>query len=168
MVSRLFELKAHLYLDDDVIADLVPRGVGVKKLKTLLEELKKIQAADFSLTFRCHRVRPSVRVSGGEASEREAARDEPSGAWGLLKRARCDGQTDHYQLVAVVAPMSNVAERLFSVARSTIRLDRHSLQPIMLESILFLKLNRSYWGVETVHECLEHDWDDEDEDATAN
>ncbi|KAF1787085.1 hypothetical protein GQ600_10612 [Phytophthora cactorum] len=60
------------------------------------------------------------------------------------------------------------AQRLFSVARSTIRLDRHSLQPIMLESILFLKLNRSYWGVETVHECLEHDWDDEDEDATAN
>jgi hypothetical protein len=38
-----------------------------------------------------------------------------------------------------------------------IGLERHSLQPIMLEALLFLKTNRSLWDVHTVHGVLEEE-----------
>ncbi|KAK1946022.1 hypothetical protein P3T76_003070 [Phytophthora citrophthora] len=73
----------------------------------------------------------------------------------VLKRAWVDNQDEHYLLANAVAPTSSLAERLFSVARATVGLDRHGLQPITLESILFLRLDRSYWNVQLVYEMLE-------------
>ncbi|KAG3054042.1 hypothetical protein PI125_g25924 [Phytophthora idaei] len=41
------------------------------------------------------------------------------------------------------------------MARAMIGLERHSLQPIMVEVMLFLKVNISYWDVNVVHDVLE-------------
>ncbi|KAF1776470.1 hypothetical protein GQ600_15507 [Phytophthora cactorum] len=73
----------------------------------------------------------------------------------VLKRARVSEQTDKYILVAAILPTSNIVERLFSMARTMIGLERHSLQPIMVEAMLFLKVNISYWDVNVVHDVLE-------------
>jgi hypothetical protein len=43
----------------------------------------------------------------------------------------------------------------FSQARSLIGLQRRSLTPLMLEAILFLKVNRAYWNAEVVHQSIE-------------
>lgn len=86
--------------------------------------------------------------------EREAAEDDGF-ADRVLKRARVADQTDHYALLAAVAPTSNIVERLFSMARAVIGIHRYSLQPIALEAMLFLKSNREFWDVHAVHECLE-------------
>ncbi|ETV69779.1 hypothetical protein H257_14605 [Aphanomyces astaci] len=42
------------------------------------------------------------------------------------------------------------------MASALIALDRFSLHPSMIEATLFLKCNRSYWDVLTVHETLEY------------
>ncbi|KAG3204668.1 hypothetical protein PC129_g22487 [Phytophthora cactorum] len=47
--------------------------------------------------------------------------------------------TDKYILVAAILPTLNIVERLFSMART----------------MLFLKVNISYWGVNVVHDVLE-------------
>ncbi|KAG2883318.1 hypothetical protein PC118_g21680 [Phytophthora cactorum] len=57
----------------------------------------------------------------------------------VLKRARVSEQTDKYILVAAILPTLNIVERLFSMART----------------MLFLKVNISYWGVNVVHDVLE-------------
>ncbi|RLN56451.1 hypothetical protein BBJ28_00022526 [Nothophytophthora sp. Chile5] len=87
---------------------------------------------------------------------RSTSDDDDGFADRVLKRARVAGQADHYPLLINAAPpTSNQVERLFSMARVVIGMERHSLQPISIESILFLKYNSSYWNVHTVHECLE-------------
>ncbi|KAE9117600.1 hypothetical protein PF007_g9232 [Phytophthora fragariae] len=45
-------------------------------------------------------------------------------------------------------------ERLFSVARAVLRHERHRLSLMMLEMILFLKINSSYWDGATGEQCL--------------
>ncbi|KAF0757509.1 hypothetical protein AaE_004242, partial [Aphanomyces astaci] len=83
------------------------------------------------------------------------ASDEDAGfAERALTCARLADENDTYVLGAVT-PTSNIAERRFSMARALIGLDRFSLHPIMIEATLFLKCNRSYWDVSTVHETLE-------------
>ncbi|EGZ06339.1 hypothetical protein PHYSODRAFT_531510, partial [Phytophthora sojae] len=48
----------------------------------------------------------------------------------------------------------DLAERHFSMARSTFGLERHSLSAQSKEMILFLKVNRSYWDAQLVHESI--------------
>ncbi|EGZ26755.1 hypothetical protein PHYSODRAFT_466653, partial [Phytophthora sojae] len=59
-----------------------------------------------------------------------------------------------YELLNAIPPTSNMVERLFSIARAMLRHERHRLSPMMLEMILFLKINNSYWDVATVEQCL--------------
>ncbi|KAE9178463.1 hypothetical protein PF004_g25474, partial [Phytophthora fragariae] len=40
-----------------------------------------------------------------------------------------------------------------SVARTTYGQERHSLQPITLEMLLFLRQNEQYWSAQTVYEA---------------
>ncbi|KAF1793110.1 hypothetical protein GQ600_15134 [Phytophthora cactorum] len=68
--------------------------------------------------------------------------DEEESFVELLKSAR-----KAYPLVAAIPPTSNIVERLFSVARLTLGLERHNLLPITFEAILLLRLNDDYWGV---------------------
>ncbi|KAG3140836.1 hypothetical protein PI126_g15792 [Phytophthora idaei] len=59
-----------------------------------------------------------------------------------------------YMLLVALPPTSNIVERLFSVAHAVLRHERHSLSPMMLEMILFLKMNAPRWDVVTVEQCL--------------
>ncbi|RLN90823.1 hypothetical protein BBJ28_00012509 [Nothophytophthora sp. Chile5] len=67
----------------------------------------------------------------------------------VLEQARRLRQTtlDH---VATIAPTSNVVERLFSQAKAVVGMHRQAMTPLHLESILFLKVNRTYWDAATV------------------
>ncbi len=98
-----------------------------------------------------HALRGLVRGSTDESDDEELSFAERA-----LKRARL---STVYVLVNAVAPTSNIAERLFSHTRSIIGPQRHGLQPIMLESILFLKLNRSYWNAQLVRDAIHGDED---------
>ncbi|KAG6949909.1 hypothetical protein JG687_00014560 [Phytophthora cactorum] len=55
--------------------------------------------------------------------------------------------------VAEIPPTSNIVERLFSVARITLGLERHNMLPITFEAILFLRLNDGYWDVCPIDAC---------------
>ncbi|KAG2771864.1 hypothetical protein Pcac1_g17290 [Phytophthora cactorum] len=90
-------------------------------------------------------------ASGGPSADNP----DDSFAECVLKRARVSEQTDKYILVAAIPLTSNIVERLFSMARAMIGLKRHSLQPTMVEVMLFLKVNISYWDVNVVHDVLE-------------
>ncbi|GMF46637.1 unnamed protein product [Phytophthora fragariaefolia] len=73
----------------------------------------------------------------------------------VLKKARLQSTKSTYVQVDTIPPTSNLAERLFSVARAMYSLHRHSLLPVSLEMILFLRTNRSYWDAQTLHQCLD-------------
>ncbi|KAG3243605.1 hypothetical protein PI124_g11582 [Phytophthora idaei] len=62
----------------------------------------------------------------------------------VLQRACVSEQADKYILVAAILLMSSIVERLFSMARAMIGLERHSLQMIMVEAKLFLKLSMHF------------------------
>ncbi|DAZ98843.1 TPA: hypothetical protein N0F65_000999 [Lagenidium giganteum] len=49
-----------------------------------------------------------------------------------------------------VPPTSNICERLFSLVKGTYSTHRHRLTPMTVEALLFLELNRDYWGPATV------------------
>jgi hypothetical protein len=73
-----------------------------------------------------------------------------------LERARRLRQTtprfaDH---VATIAPTSNVVERFFSQAKAVVGMHRQAMTPLHLESILFLKVNRTYWSAATVRKVV--------------
>ncbi|GMF47584.1 unnamed protein product [Phytophthora fragariaefolia] len=72
----------------------------------------------------------------------------------VLKKARLQSTKSTYVQVDTIPPTSNLAERLFSVARAMYSLHRHSLLPDSLEMILFLRTNRSYWDAQTLHQCM--------------
>ncbi|POM64142.1 Hypothetical protein PHPALM_20371 [Phytophthora palmivora] len=73
----------------------------------------------------------------------------------VLKKARHESKKCMYAQVDTIPPTSNLAERLFSVARATYGLHRHALLPVSLEMILFLRTNNSYWDAQTLHECID-------------
>ncbi|KAE9018887.1 hypothetical protein PF011_g6069 [Phytophthora fragariae] len=59
-----------------------------------------------------------------------------------------------YRGVRFIPPTSNAVERLFSKARHVLSLHRHSILPIRLEMLLFLKINRRFWGAATVSKVV--------------
>ncbi|ETO81056.1 hypothetical protein F444_04573 [Phytophthora nicotianae P1976] len=56
--------------------------------------------------------------------------------------------------VAAIASTSNVVDRLFSQAKAVVGMHRQAMTPLHLESILFLKVNRSYWSAATVRKVV--------------
>ncbi|KAG6592672.1 Tubby-related protein 3 [Phytophthora cinnamomi] len=87
------------------------------------------------------------------SSEESSADEERSFVEQLQKRRRLQGKEQRYELLSSIHPTSNVAERFFSTARTTYGQERHSLQPITLEMILFLRENSSYWDARTVDDA---------------
>ncbi|RLN93915.1 hypothetical protein BBJ28_00019766 [Nothophytophthora sp. Chile5] len=96
-----------------------------------------------------------LRVAGG--NDRRADDEDAGIAERVLKRARVSEQPDQYVLVPAVLPTPSTAERLFGMDRAMIGLDCHSLQPVMVEALLFPKCNCTLWDLHTVHEILEED-----------
>ncbi|KUF78770.1 Pre-mRNA-splicing factor 38A [Phytophthora nicotianae] len=68
----------------------------------------------------------------------------------ILKRRKVQEDKSAYSQLNAIPPTSNAAERLFSMARMVLRYERNRLSPLMLEMLLFLKLNSKYWDVTTV------------------
>ncbi|EGZ19549.1 hypothetical protein PHYSODRAFT_285295 [Phytophthora sojae] len=68
----------------------------------------------------------------------------------LRKRRRLAQDRVKYEQLQSIPPTSNVVERFFSIARVTLGHQRHGLLPRTLETILFLRQNRSYWDATTV------------------
>ncbi|RLN51667.1 hypothetical protein BBJ28_00013573 [Nothophytophthora sp. Chile5] len=103
-------------------------------------------------------LQPFRRANDDEAElELEVGSDhEGSFVEQLQKRRRLAAVEQRYDLIASIPPTSNIAERFFSVARTTYGQERHSLQPITLEMVLFLRQNSSYWTARTVDEAT-HD-----------
>ncbi|EGZ08878.1 hypothetical protein PHYSODRAFT_524063, partial [Phytophthora sojae] len=67
----------------------------------------------------------------------------------LRKRRRLAQDRVKYEQLKSIPPTSNVVERFF-IARVTFGHQRHGLLPRTLETILFLRQNRSYWDATTV------------------
>ncbi|ETN14470.1 hypothetical protein PPTG_07517 [Phytophthora nicotianae INRA-310] len=72
----------------------------------------------------------------------------------ILKRRKVEAEPSAYILLHAIPPTSNIVERLFSVARMVLRYERNRLTPLVLEMILFLKVNSLYWDVTTVDACV--------------
>ncbi|ETP08076.1 hypothetical protein F441_15822, partial [Phytophthora nicotianae CJ01A1] len=69
---------------------------------------------------------------------------------GILERRKVQDDTNAYGQLDAIPSTSNAAERLFSMARMVLRYERNRLSPLMLEMLLFLKVNSKYWDVTTV------------------
>ncbi|POM62670.1 hypothetical protein PHPALM_28143 [Phytophthora palmivora] len=76
--------------------------------------------------------------------------DEDSFVEQLQKRRRLASVAPRYELLGSIPPTSNIAERFFSVVRTTYGQERHSLQPITVEMLLFLRQNEQYWSARTI------------------
>uniref|UniRef100_H3GY50 Uncharacterized protein n=1 Tax=Phytophthora ramorum TaxID=164328 RepID=H3GY50_PHYRM len=194
MVHRYFRLLEHIDTTDDAVMDVLPTPASNKRLRALLNDLKKIESVSKALqadnshyaTYLgpranivhspdfesgCVRVLEgkASRLTRGEksalrsflcedASDQDAAQatesgDEDSFVEQLQKRRRLASVAPRYKLLGSIPPTSNIAERFFSVARTTYGQERHSLQPITLEMLPFLRQNEEYWSARTVDEA---------------
>ncbi|OWZ16667.1 hypothetical protein PHMEG_0009504 [Phytophthora megakarya] len=61
-----------------------------------------------------------------------------------LKRRKVDAKMVTYVLLSAILPTSNMVGRLFRIACSLLRHERHRLSPMTLEMVLILKVNSSY------------------------
>ncbi|RLN69418.1 hypothetical protein BBJ28_00010362 [Nothophytophthora sp. Chile5] len=145
MLERFFKEQEHLDREDDVIADLLPSAASMRMLKALQESLHKMTHAD-RLAMRGLKCGAAIAASEEETS---------SFADRVLKRAHVAEKASEYQLIPAVMLTSKAVEQLLSVARATVGLERSSLLPTTLESIMFLKTNRMYWDDQVMQECFE-------------
>eukprot|EP00644_Phytophthora_capsici_P000652 jgi/Phyca11/109215/e_gw1.16.455.1 len=143
MLNRFFELLPFLDTDDDELAELLPSPAVKRRLKDLLGELadvesvsKALQGSDVSLL--------DVRVW----FDALIAKKESYSNY-LAPRAEIVHSPD-FESGCRIPPTSNLAERFFSVARTTFGLQRHSLQPYTLEMLLFLRQDESFRDARTV------------------
>ncbi|EGZ07723.1 hypothetical protein PHYSODRAFT_528666, partial [Phytophthora sojae] len=170
--STFIMLKRYFRLRPFISADFLPSRSAHRKLDTLLASLRDVESVSkhlqgdgltlldarvlFDKLLKSH---PSfannradivhsavfeqavVKVMGDQAAlltDAEVAALEPFKRTQahLLRRPR-------YELLNAIPPTSNMVERLFSIARAVLRHERHRLSPMMLEMILFLKINSS-------------------------
>ncbi|ETI39296.1 hypothetical protein F443_15115 [Phytophthora nicotianae P1569] len=97
---------------------------------------------------------PFKRTQAAGGGTERAPADKEGFAVRTLKRRKTADAPATYVLLEAIPPTSNIVERLFSVARAVLRHERHRISPMMLEMILFLKINSSRWDVATVEQCL--------------
>ncbi|OWZ10706.1 hypothetical protein PHMEG_00016401 [Phytophthora megakarya] len=91
---------------------------------------------------------------GGEEKEVGCSSDDESSFVAQLqKRRRVAAVVQRYVLLGSIPASSNITERFFSVARTTFEQERHRLNPITLEMVLFLRQNNEYWSTNTVDEA---------------
>ncbi|KAF1775764.1 hypothetical protein GQ600_20208 [Phytophthora cactorum] len=100
--------------------------------------------------FRCVEEEPPRTTEDASSADSE---DEGSFVENLQKRRHLAAGEPRYDLLSCIPPTSSLVERFFSVARTTYGQERHSLQPITLEMVLFLRQNGEYWAAQTVDEA---------------
>lgn len=82
--------------------------------------------------------------------------DQLNFAQRILKKRRTSKTTEEgdYIDLSFIPPTSNVVERLFSAGKLILRDQRASLSPYVFEMLLFLKVNRDWWNVQTLHKLM--------------
>ncbi|KAG6599688.1 uncharacterized protein IUM83_13263 [Phytophthora cinnamomi] len=184
MLNRYFRLREFISADDEELSDFLPSRSAHRKLEALLSSLRGVESVSNhlqgdGLTLLDARVlfdeplksHPSFtkclsgpadgrrsRCAGAIQAHAEGVDRTPADKEGFsvrtLKRRKIAVAPTTYEVLEAIPPTSNMVERLFSVARAMLRHERHRLSPMMLEMILFLKINSSYWDVATVEQCL--------------
>ncbi|EGZ12619.1 hypothetical protein PHYSODRAFT_337039 [Phytophthora sojae] len=131
------------YLATD--ADIVHSAVFVQAVVKVLDDQAALLTDDEVAALEPFK-RTQDHVEGVDCTPA----DKEGFAVRALKRRKVAAASATYELLNAIPPTSNMAERLFSIARAMLRHERHHLSPMMLEMILFLKINSSYWDVATV------------------
>ncbi|KAG2808345.1 hypothetical protein PC112_g17008 [Phytophthora cactorum] len=131
--------------DADIIHSVAFEEATVKFLAgqaTMLTEEEATALEPFK------RVPTNVAAAAPSSSSKESFADR------VLKRRKVSAEPASYILLHAIPPTSNIVERLFSIARAVLRHELQRLSPMMLEMIMFLKMNSSYYDVATVELCL--------------
>jgi hypothetical protein len=86
-----------------------------------------------------------------------------------LKRAKHEQErkrvvTDPYGDLSWIPHTSNVCERLFSKAKSTLGYLRRSMTPLHFEQLIMLKANRHLWNANVVHAAMKDRVEEETKD----
>ncbi|KAE8883991.1 hypothetical protein PF002_g14491 [Phytophthora fragariae] len=93
--------------------------------------------------FAAH-VETQTSVSNGDVDDRAGFAERVLHA---RKKQRVSAQV--YGWVIFIPPTSNAVELLFSKARHVLSLHRHGILPARLEMLLFMMVNRRFWGAAT-------------------
>ncbi|KAL4123790.1 hypothetical protein PRIC2_009636 [Phytophthora ramorum] len=191
IVPEYFRCRCGTHIDttDDAVMDVLPAPASNKRLRALLNDLKKIESVskglqadnvslldvrvwfDGLIAIKSHYATylgpranivhspdfesGCVRVLEGKASR--LTRGEKS----ALRSFLCEDASDQDAAQATESgdedsfvEQLQKRRRLASVApRTTYGQERHSLQPITLEMLLFLRQNEEYWSARTVDEA---------------
>ncbi|EGZ22721.1 hypothetical protein PHYSODRAFT_490851, partial [Phytophthora sojae] len=150
LLKRYFRLRPFILADDEELSDFLPSRSAHRKLETLLASLRDVESVSKHL-------QDGLTLLDARVLFDELLESHPSFAKYLVrtrKRRKVAAAPATYELLNAIPPTSNVVERLFSIARAVLRHERHRLSPMMLEMILFLKINSLYWDVAIVEQCL--------------
>ncbi|EGZ29777.1 hypothetical protein PHYSODRAFT_475994 [Phytophthora sojae] len=148
MVRRYLQLLEFLDAEDDDLMDLLPPPAMNKRLRALYQELCDIESVSKALQGH------DVALLDVREWFDELIAVKPQYGRYIGPRANIvhnpDFEAGCYEQLKSIPPTSNVVERFFSIARVTFGHQRHGLLPRTLETILFLRQNRSYWDATTV------------------
>ncbi|EGZ27930.1 hypothetical protein PHYSODRAFT_474251 [Phytophthora sojae] len=156
MVNRYMKLLEFIQ-DDDDLAEYLPPPSANRTLRKLLEDLKKIESVSKELQSE------SVSIADVRCYFDALIALWPGFATylgkiycfytGVKKRRKTTAPRTVYTLLQAIPPTSNTVERFFSVAKATLGLQLHLLQPATLEMVLFLRVNNALWDANAVNAC---------------
>ncbi|KAE8974608.1 hypothetical protein PR003_g10477 [Phytophthora rubi] len=157
-------MREFISADDADLAAFSPSRASHCKLEALFASLrdvesvtKRIQANDPTQIDALTSAEEAVFVSflGVRATMPDPASVCAEGfAECTLKRRKISSETSSYMLRDAISTTSNIVERLFCAARTVLSHERHGISPLMLEMILFLKINNMRWDLATAESCL--------------
>lgn len=145
LIRRNNNLTKYLSQDSDIIMHKNFENAIVKIIEgkeTALTEPEKYIMQPFLL--------PDSAITNCNENVNDSSNAAEDYATEIIRAAKRQRTTIHYQNLNYIPGTSNSVERLFSIARHTIGLSRHSLASETLETLLFLKFNKNYWDISTI------------------
>eukprot|EP00644_Phytophthora_capsici_P000742 jgi/Phyca11/109141/e_gw1.16.689.1 len=172
MIDRYFRIYSKLDRIDDQLVDFIPTPRENVRLKALYEDLKNLESVNKKLqttTVSLLNVRalfdhgikhyPAAVVKLLQTSDTVATEPQEEGEdahQSFAEVALCQEEvTLSRDDLKWIPPTSSDVERLFSRAGIVFSRLRRSLNPMTLETILFLQFNRSLWDASAVAEAIE-------------
>ncbi|ETN03990.1 hypothetical protein PPTG_15353 [Phytophthora nicotianae INRA-310] len=182
MIDRYFRIYSKLDRIDDQLVDFIPTPRENVRLKALYEDLKNLESVNKKLqtsTVSLLDVRalfdhvikhyPGTELYLSPTASLVKFPDFENGT--VATELQEEGEDAHQSFAEValsqeevtssrenlkwIPPTSNDVERLFSRAGIVFSRLRRSLNPMTLETILFLQFNRSLWDASAVAEAIE-------------
>ena len=133
-------LNIYLAVDANIIHSHAFETGIVKVLDDAVDQLTAEEENDIS----CFRQTPGMNIGNASGD------DELTLVQKALKNKRRKVVHGEYSSLNFVPPTSNVVERLFSNARLVLTDYRKSMTPYTFECVMFLKINRGFWNLDTV------------------